>query len=228
MRLLFQLKALPLPVLARHQLPHAPKGATIGLFGGSFDPAHLGHVQVTRHALRAMGLDQVWWLVSPGNPLKQHGPAPLSQRVTRARSLMQHPRVQITALEADLNTRYTADTLAQILRLYPERRFVWIMGADNLANFHKWEDWPLIMATLPIAVIARPGQVRPAFASVAARAYRGAQVPARVARFLPFLPAPAWCFLTMPMRDISSSQLRAAGEWRAQGLVPATEHSVSG
>lgn len=211
------LKVLPVPVLPRHRLPFAPKGATIGLFGGSFDPAHAGHVHVTRHALRALDLDQIWWLVSPGNPLKLHGPAPIAQRVDRARSLMQHPRVQITALEARLNTRYTADTLAQMLRLYPGRRFVWIMGADNLASFHAWDDWRWIMSALPVAVIARPGQVRAAFASVAARAFRGAQVAPRLAPSLPYLSAPAWCFVTIPMRDISSSQLRAAGEWRAQG-----------
>jgi len=225
MRRLFQRKARSVPVLPRHHLPHAPVGASIGLFGGSFDPAHAGHVHVTRHAMRALALDQVWWLVSPGNPLKQHGPAPIAQRVTRARDLMQHPRVQVTALEADLNTRFTADTLSQILTLYPGRRFVWIMGADNLASFHAWEDWRWIIANIPIAVIARPGQVRGALSSVAARAFRGAR---RSASELASCAAPAWSFVTVPMRDISSSQLRAAGAWRPEGLMPMQEHGVSG
>jgi len=216
MRGLFLMKAPPLPVLPRHRLPHAPKGATIGLFGGSFDPAHAGHVHVTRHALRALGLDQLWWLVSPGNPLKRHGPAPIDQRIARAKGLITHPKVQITALEADLQTRFTADTLSEILRHYPGRRFVWIMGADNLASFHEWEDWRWIMTHIPIAVLARPGQVRPAFASVAARAFRGARLMPRMALTLAHQPAPAWSFLTIPMRDISSSQLRAAGIWRGK------------
>jgi nicotinate-nucleotide adenylyltransferase len=224
----FLTKALPVPVLPRHSLPHAPVGATIGLFGGSFDPAHAGHVHVTRHALRAMALDQVWWLVSPGNPLKARGPAPIEQRVERACALMHHPRVQITALEADVKTRFTADTLKEILRLYPKQNFVWIMGADNLANFHAWEDWRTIMSMIPIAVIARPHQVRAAFASVAARAFRGARLPSRLAPSLPYCAAPAWCFVTIPMRDISSSQLRATGAWRPDGFVPDYEHSVSG
>ncbi len=207
------LKALPVPVLPRHRLPSAPPGATIGLFGGSFDPAHIGHVHVTRHALRALGLDQIWWLVSPGNPLKTRGPAPIAQRIERAQGLMVHPRVKITVLEQDLQTRYTADTLAEILRRYPRRRFVWIMGADNLAPFHAWDDWRWIMDHVPVAVIARPGQVRPAFASVAARAYRNAQIAPSAAKSLPAMQAPAWCFVKIPMRDISSSQLRAEGRW---------------
>ena len=198
-------------VLPRHLLPPAPKGAVIGLFGGSFDPAHQGHVHVTRHALRALGLDQVWWLVSPGNPLKAHGPAPLAQRVARAQAIMRHPRVRITAIEAALGTRYSADTLAALQRLYPGRRFVWIMGADNLANFHHWENWRGILNRLPVAVIARPGQVRAALSSVAARSHAGARVCPRV---LSRTQVPAWAFLMLPMRNISSSQLRAQGRWQ--------------
>ena len=207
---------VPLPVLARHQLPPAPKGAVIGLFGGSFDPAHDGHVHVTRHALRALGLDQLWWLVSPGNPLKRKGPAPLAQRLTRARAIMQHPRVHISAPEAVLGTRYTADTLRALVRLYPGRRFVWIMGADNLAQFHRWEDWRAILSLVPVAVMARPGQVRPAMASVTARAFRGARLGVRQAQGLTRMPRPCWCFVMIPMRDISSSQVRARGEWVAR------------
>jgi len=206
-------KVRALPVVARHLLPFAPKGATIGLFGGSFDPAHDGHAHVTRHALRAFGLDSVWWLVSPGNPLKVNGPAPMDQRIARARSLMSHPRVDITAAEAQLGTRYTADTLQRLIQLYPDRRFVWIMGADNLAGFHHWENWRWIMDHVPVAVIARPGQQRRALSSVAARAYAAKRIlPARAMQ-LAHINAPAWCYVTIPMRDISSTQLRAAGFW---------------
>ena len=206
-------KVCALSAFARHSLPSAPKGATIGLFGGSFDPAHEGHAHVTRHALRAFGLDRVWWLVSPGNPLKANGPAPMAQRVQRATALMSHPRVTITTAEARLGTRYTADTLRRLMQLYPDRRFVWIMGADNLAGFHHWENWRWIMQSVPVAVIARPGQQRAALSSVAARAYAGNRIlPARATQ-LATLHAPTWCYVTIPMRDISSTQLRAAGFW---------------
>ena len=205
--------APPVPVLPRHILPHAPRGARIGLFGGSFDPAHAGHVHVTHHALRALGLDQVWWLMTPGNPLKAKGPAPTAQRLAHAKALMRHPRVQITTVEAALQTRFTADTLAQLRRLYRGRHFVWIMGADNLAHFHAWDNWRAIMAQVPVAVVARPGQVRGALASVAARTFRGARL--YDARALVRVDAPAWSFVTLPMRDISSSALRASGRWQS-------------
>ncbi|TDW38708.1 nicotinate-nucleotide adenylyltransferase [Roseinatronobacter bogoriensis subsp. barguzinensis] len=203
-----------MPVLPRHALPSAPIGAAIGLFGGSFDPAHEGHVHVTQHALRRLQLDQIWWLVSPQNPLKRSGPAPLDTRLGQARSLMRHPRVQVTPIEAQLGTRYTADTLRALLRLYPRRRFVWIMGADNLAGFHRWDNWRVIMESLPIAVVARPGQQLAALSSVAARRYMHARLPQRAAPLLSKARAPAWCFLTGPMRDISSSGLRAKGVWQ--------------
>lgn len=202
-----------MPILPRHALPFAPKGSVVGLFGGSFDPAHDGHVQVTRHALRHLALDQVWWLVSPGNPLKPRGPAPLEARLVRASAMMQHPRVQITPVERDLGTRYSADTLAQMAHLYPDLRFVWMMGADNLAGFHHWEDWRRILHTVPIAVVARPGQQLRALSSVAARSAARARIPERAAARLGRMQAPAWCFLTIPMLDISSSRLRASGAW---------------
>ena len=111
---------------------------TVGLLGGSFDPAHKGHVQISRAALTQFGLDRVWWLVSPGNPLKRHQPAPLDQRMAAARGIMRHPRIQISDAEARLGTRYTAQTLRHLRRLYPGVRFVWLMGADNLAQFHRF------------------------------------------------------------------------------------------
>lgn len=203
-----------MPVLPRHVLPFAPKGARIGLFGGSFDPAHEGHVHITRHALKRLHLDQIWWLVTPGNPLKAHGPAPLAERLTHARALMRHPRVTITPIELHLGTRYSADTLAAILHLYPQRDFVWIMGADNLAGLHRWENWQALMAMLPVAVLARPGQQRAALGSVAARSFQACRLPAAQAGQLAATPPPAWSFLRVPMRDISSSRLRAHGAWR--------------
>lgn len=205
-----------MPVLLRHALPHAPHGARIGLFGGSFDPAHEGHVHVSQHALQRLQLDQLWWLVSPGNPLKARGPAPLDQRMARAQGLIQHPRVKATSVEAALGTRYTADTLAALRKLYPSQRMIWVMGADNLAQLHHWENWRAIPAMMPIAVIARPGAQRAALASVAARSLRGARLPARMAGRLPDLDPPAWCFLTIPMRKISSSELRRKGAWQSR------------
>lgn len=130
-----------------------------GLLGGSFNPAHGGHRRISLHAIDALRLDQLWWLVSPGNPLKDHAQdmAPLAARVASARAMARRSPIVPTAIEARLGTRYTADTLAKLVRLYPNRRFIWLMGADNLAQFHLWRDWRKIARTLPIAVIARPG-----------------------------------------------------------------------
>ncbi|MCE8471321.1 nicotinate-nicotinamide nucleotide adenylyltransferase, partial [Rhodovulum sulfidophilum] len=125
----------------RAGFPKAGAGQKIGLLGGSFDPAHEGHAHITRTALKRFGLDRVWWLVSPGNPLKAEGPAPMARRLAAAEAVMQHPRVAITDLEARIGTRYTAETLERLMRLYPGVRFVWLMGADNLISFHRWERW---------------------------------------------------------------------------------------
>ena len=129
----------------------------IGLLGGSFNPAHRGHRHISRAAIRALGLDEVWWLVSPGNPLKpQAGMAPLAMRLASARALARHAPIRATALEARLGTRYTVDTLRALVARYPDDRFVWLMGADNLGQFHRWRDWRRIARTVPIAVVARP------------------------------------------------------------------------
>jgi len=126
----------------RSGFPPARRGMVIGLLGGSFDPAHQGHVHITREALKRMGLDRVWWLVSPGNPLKARGPAPLAERMARARAVMADPRVTVTDLERHLGTRFTAETIARLKSLYPGVRFVWLMGADNLVQFDRWNHWP--------------------------------------------------------------------------------------
>jgi nicotinate-nucleotide adenylyltransferase len=140
---------------------HGPDAALIptGLLGGSFNPAHRGHLRISLQAIDALGLDQLWWLVSPGNPLKESAGdmAPLAARLASARAAARRSRIVPTAIETQLGTRYTADTLRQLARRFPNRRFIWLMGTDNLAQFHLWRDWRKIARTMPIAVIARPG-----------------------------------------------------------------------
>ena len=193
--------------------PHATAGQTIGLLGGSFDPPHAGHVHITKAALKRFGLDHVWWLVSPGNPLKQTGPAPLEERMQASRAMMQHPRVTVLDLEVRLGTRYPAQTRSALRRRYPAVRFVWLMGADKLAQFHRWQDWRWIMETVPIGVIARPGDRISARLSKTARMYANARVSGRGAHVLGRMKAPAWSFVNLPMSDQSSTAIREAGEW---------------
>src|SRR5690349_17474980 len=139
-----------------------------GLLGGSFNPAHHGHRQISLAAMRLLGLDEVWWLVSPGNPLKpQEGMAPPRARAASAKAATRRAPIRVTAIERELGTRYTIDTLRALKRRYPRRRFVWLMGADNLAQFHRWRDWRGIARTVPIAVLARPGYEARAFTSPA-------------------------------------------------------------
>ncbi|MBK5935078.1 nicotinate-nucleotide adenylyltransferase [Rhodovulum imhoffii] len=197
----------------RSAFPPARPGQRIGLLGGSFDPAHEGHAHITRHALKRFGLDRVWWLVSPGNPLKLRGPAPMARRVEVARAVMRHPRVVVTDIETRLGTRYTAQTLVRLQAIYPGVRFVWLMGADNLAGLHRWERWEWIMQNVPVGVLARPAQGLAARRSRAAERFTQARVSRRAARLLPDMAPPAWCFVNVPMVDISSSDIRARGEW---------------
>lgn len=198
----------------RHTIPFAPEGARIGLFGGSFDPPHQGHLHISCEALKRLRLDQVWWLVSPGNPLKTHGPAPLETRTAAATRLQGgHPRLRVTDIEVQLGTRFTAQTLRQLRRLYPKQRFVWMMGADNLAQFHRWQDWEDIIATVPLAIFARPNAGLPARFSKTARAYGATRIVPELAFGLADYDAPAWAYLNLPLRHDSSSQLRAAGVW---------------
>jgi nicotinate-nucleotide adenylyltransferase len=192
--------------------PIAYKGMVIGLLGGSFDPAHAGHVQLTREAIKRMRLDRVWWLVSPGNPLKARQPAPMAARLAQARAVMQDPRVVITGLEADLGTRATADTIDALRAIYPGVHFVWLMGADNLVQFHRWERWRDILRAVPVGVLARPGSGVAARLSVAARAFRVDRVA--LGEGIGSRRPPAWCFVNMPLNDLSSSAIRARGEWR--------------
>ncbi len=200
----------------RQGFPIATRGMTVGLLGGSFDPAHEGHVHITHEALRRFGLDRIWWLVSPGNPLKPRPPAPLPQRLVHARRLMRHPRVLVTDLEARLNTRATADTLRALQRIYPGVRFVWIMGADNLVQFHRWDRWQEIMDQVPVGVLARPGWGIKGRLGRAARVYAPARQTEGAAGRLGHIAPPAWVLADVPLNGQSSSAIRAAGGWSAK------------
>ena len=194
-------------------LPHARPGSKIGLLGGSFDPPHEGHVHITRWALRRFRLDEVWWLISPGNPLKERGPAEMSRRIEAAEAIIPARKVVVTDIEAQLGTRYTADTLREMKLRYPGARFTWLMGADNLIQFHLWEDWRWIMENFPVGVLARPGAQVKAGMSPAARRYRRWRLSRAAAARLPGKKAPAWVLLTGTMSPASSTEIRRRGDW---------------
>ncbi len=194
-------------------MPMTRPGMVIGLLGGSFDPPHAGHVHISREALKRFGLDRVWWLVSPGNPLKAHGPAPLARRMAACREIVDHPAIQVTDLEAQLGTRYTAQTVRRVQAARPGVRFVWLMGADNLVQFDQWQNWREIIERVPVGVLARPGQRISARMSRAARIYAGARLPSSASRALGRSVAPAWCFVNVPMVALSSTRLRRRGDW---------------
>ena len=194
-------------------MPLATKGLRIGLLGGSFDPPHSGHMHISKWAIKEFSLDRIWWLVSPGNPLKKDAPADLDRRLSACNKLVNHPKVIVTDLERVFNTRYTAQTLTSLKSQYRGVRFVWLMGADNLAEFHKWDRWQDIMHMLPVGVMARPNQQLAANCSPAARIFRESRLSARSSTALPFKEAPSWSLLTGPMDDESSSKIRAKGKW---------------
>ncbi len=193
--------------------PFLRSGQSVGLLGGSFDPPHEGHVHITREAMKLFGLDRVWWLISPGNPLKARGPAPIAQRLAAARAIMDHPRVSVTDIEARLGTRITADTIAALKARYPGVRFVWLMGADNLAAVHLWKDWQYIFDAVPVGVLARPGARISARMSPAARLYRRFRIDGQASQLLGRAEAPAWSFVNAPMVAHSSTAIRRAGGW---------------
>jgi len=198
-----------LPV-ADLRLPPFYPGMRVGLFGGTFDPPHAGHVEVSRVALRALALDQVWWLVSPHNPLKPHAPANLARRIDAARNLIRDPRIKVTGVEASLGTTYTAETLARLLPRLRGVDCIWMMGADNLASFHRWRAWRSIAAAVPIAVFNRPESALRALSAPAARTlWRFRHDPSDAAG-LPGTRPPAWVFLPSPHVALSSTELRAA------------------
>lgn len=199
----------------RAGFPRAGRGQAIGLLGGSFDPPHAGHLRIARAALAHFGLDRVWWLVSPGNPLKAQGPAPIARRMAAARALAgSDPRHVITDIEAQIGTRHTAATLVRLRALYPGVRFVWLMGSDNLASLHHWDNWQSIMSHVPVGVLARPGSRLRARFAPAARRFAAARLGAGGCRNLATADAPAWCMIDIPLSPESSSALRARGVWQ--------------
>lgn len=183
-----------------------------GLLGGSFNPAHGGHRRITRFAIEALGLDEAWWLVSPGNPLKpKKGMAPLAARLKSAEAQARRAPIVPTAIETELGTRYTVDTLRALKRRYPKREFVWLMGSDNLAQFHLWKDWRSIARTMPIAVIARPGYNAAAMASPAMTWLRRYRVPAasfRKSGTTHFGSTPALIFMAFDPDPRSATAIR--------------------
>ena len=191
------------------RFPPAADGMRIGLFGGSFNPPHQGHLLVSETVLNRCRLDFVWWIVTPGNPLKDHGElTPLGERIARCRALARHPRIAVTAFEARWQMRYTADTLALLRRRFPKVRFVWIMGADNLANFHRWQNWRKIAAMMPMVVVDRPGSTLAYHSARAAVALQRWRIDETDAELLADLQPPAWTFLHGPRSSLSSTALR--------------------
>ncbi len=197
------------------RFPHVEAGQRVGLFGGSFNPPHEGHLHVSETALVRGRLDQVWWLVTPGNPLKDHSQlAPLAERVRTCRDLIGDRRIKVTALEAKYNLNYTQETLSLVKKLKPRVDFVWIMGADNLAGFHHWQNWHKIAQMMPIMVIDRPGSTlsyRSARAAIALSRYR---VDESDAELLANLRPPAWTFIHGPRSYQSSTAIRDARKKR--------------
>lgn len=194
------------------RMPHAEKGMQVGLFGGSFNPPHAGHALVAEIALRRLALDQLWWMVTPGNPLKSARElAPLAERLRMSEKLAEDPRIKVTAFEASYRLRYTADTLALVKKRNPGVDFVWVMGADNLRDFHRWQRWRKIAMTFPIAVIDRPGSTLSFLSSVLAKTFDYARIDEGDASRLARMSAPAWTFIHGPRSSLSSTALRASG-----------------
>jgi len=209
--------ATPARLAARLGARLPAPGRRIGILGGSFNPAHEGHRQASLEALRRLGLDQVWWLVSPQNPLKREaGMAPLAERLAGARRIARHPRILVTDIESLLGTRYTADTLRALVDRLRRRRFVWLMGADNLIQIVRWEDWSRIFHTLPVAVLARPTYSLRASSAKAAQRFRRRRLPEARARHLPEQRTPAWAFLHIRLSPLSATDIR---QRRSTGLA---------
>jgi len=213
-------------------MPGVPRDTArrIGLLGGSFNPAHGGHLHVSLEALRRLGLDEVWWLVSPQNPLKSDdGMEPLATRVARARQIARHGRIRVEAPELLLGTRYTLDTVRALRRLYPNAHFVWLMGADILPQLVHWQNWRELFAAIPIAAFARPGYSHAALHAAAPRAFARYRLKSDQARKLAACEAPAWCFIPSRLDTHSATALRAVRPRRprAKGKpIPETNRSL--
>jgi nicotinate-nucleotide adenylyltransferase len=189
---------------------HAP-GMRIGLFGGSFNPAHEAHRAVSLLAMKKLRLDRLWWLVTPGNPLKDTRELPaLEERIAQAATLADHPRIDVTGFEAVIGTKYSCDTIRWLKTEAPGTHFVWIMGADNLKSFHRWKNWRDLFLMLPIAVVDRGGISLQAGSGPAAIGFAKARIPESRASTLPGLPPPAWVYLHGVKSGLSSTQIREA------------------
>ena len=199
-------------------IPLYTNGMRVGLLGGSFNPPHAAHRAISLFALKRLKLDRVWWLVTPGNPLKDHdGLRDLDARAEAARKMAGDPRIDVSCLESVIRTRYTVDTISYLRRRASGLRFVWIMGADNLAQFHRWQNWRRIASEVPIAVIDRPPQSFRALAAPAAQALARYRLPENQAARLADQRAPAWVFLTGMKLNLSSTGLRNPdGSWKAK------------
>ena len=183
----------------------------IGLLGGSFNPPHIAHRAISLFAIKRLKLDRVWWLVSPGNPLKDHAALhDLDERADAARRMANDPRIDVTCLEAVIGTRYTADTITYLRRRTPGLRLVWIMGADNLAQFHRWQNWRRIASEVPIAVIDRPGSTLKSMFSRGGGALAPYRLSESAAATLANARPPAFVFLHGPRSSLSSTALRAS------------------
>lgn len=191
------------------RMPFCAPGMRIGLFGGSFNPPHEGHALVAEIALRRLRLHQLWWIVSPGNPLKDTRElAPLAERIDASRALARDPRIRVTAFEAAHRLRFTADTLDRVRARNRDVGFVWVMGADNLAGFHRWQRWRDIVMSVPIAVIDRPGSTLAFLSSRMVKAFDHARIDEDDAPLLASCRAPAWTFIHGPRSSVSSTAIR--------------------
>ena len=207
-------RVTPRPVC--EAIPPYSNGMRIGVLGGSFNPPHLAHRAITLFAIKRLKLDRVWWLVTPGNPLKDPDALhDLAARAEAARQMADDPRIDVSCLEAVIGTRYTVDTITYLRRRVSGAHLVWIMGADNLAQFHRWQNWRRIASQVPIAVIDRPPQSIRAMTAPAAQALARYRLPEHQAALLVDQPAPAWVFLTGLKLTLSSSRLRNPdGSWK--------------
>jgi nicotinate-nucleotide adenylyltransferase len=203
---------------AAQAIPFHTNGMRVGLLGGSFNPPHAAHRAISLFALKRLKLDRVWWLLTPGNPLKENGRLQgLAERAKAAREVACDPRIDISCLEAVIGTRYTVDTIIHLRRRVSGVHFVWIMGADNLAQFHRWQNWRRIAAEVPIAVIDRPPESFRALSAPAAQALARYRLPANQAARLADQRAPAWVFLTGLKLNMSSTGLRNPdGSWKTK------------
>ena len=190
--------------------PAAKANMRIGLFGGSFNPAHKGHLHISKTALERLALDRVWWLLSPQNPLKNAADyASYEERARSARAVIDDPRIILSSFEREHGFLYSVETIRHLLRLHPRVKFVWLMGADAFAGLDRWKDWQEIMENIPVAVFDRPEYGERAQASTAAQRYGSFRLAQDAAPVLADKKAPAWCFIHQPLDNTSSTQIRA-------------------